>query len=156
MDPPYIKRNNKKTRLTFRCSSWPTWSFHTFLHWTSVEIQVRLTAAPSGLVRQVVAQASPGKRPPSGRSCSAGGERMSPRPRPPCSSVPIRPKSCKSPFYDIGTARSPATTSPNGTHRRAAVDPPAQKALRASFLHPCAHCIDICARSIGSMLHASP
>ena len=114
-----------------------------------------MTAAPSGLVRQVVAQASPGKSPPPRRSCSAGGERMSPRPRPPCRSVPTRPQSCKSRFYDIGTARSPATTSPNGTHRRAAVDPPAQTALRASPRHPCVHCIDICARSIGSMLHAS-
>ena len=126
-----------------------------FYRCTSAEIQVRLTAAPSGLVRQVVAQASPGKSPPPRRSCSAGGERMSPRPRPPCRSVPTRPQSCKSRFYDIGTARSPATTSPNGTHRRAAVDPPAQTALRASPRHPCVHCIDICARSIGSMLHAS-
>ena len=80
---------------------------------------------------------------------------MSPRPRPPCRSVPTRPRSCKSRFYDIGTARSSATTSPNGTHRRAAVDPLTQTALRASPRHPCVHCIDICARSIGSMLHAS-
>ena len=104
---------------------------------------------------QVVAQASPGEGPPPRRLCSAGGESVSSRPRPPCRSVPTRPRSCKSRFYDTGTARSPATTSPNGTHHRAAVDRPAQNALRASLLHPCAHCIDTCERIIGSMLHAS-
>ena len=114
-------------------------SFHTFLHWTSVEIQVRLTAAPSGLVRQVVAQASPGKSPPPRRSCSAGGERMSPRPRPPCISVPTRPQSCKfdfttsarhalrrQPLRTVHIATQPSSPSPKCAAR---IAPPSVRAL---------------------------